>query len=697
MSNPSTAPQQQQQPQSSGAGATPRYFAVKPNPSSSASSSNKLKAPALFFDANDLDAFLTTQQHQGGNNNSHVETASFATMVDAVQYIASALPSHIDPAVAKAAALSLSSATTKKRSAAASAASSSKKKQKKPKPSAHHTAPPSGTAKYPFPPPEPILVAAGGAAQTTTNSNSTAAAAAAAAPLMNPHHNVNMNINPMAPHQHHPHHAGPGGAAVAYTNAVSGGSTTHNNSNMPPAMVLAHAADSVNQQQNNHNNNNPFHKTPLELESEQWELMFRRLDAHVQQYGPDSLDGSTGTGGISYLYDPKLCLWLRDQQRLYNLLEKGGTSSSSISNINGVLTYKRIQRLKNLGYDFDGKKNPPTFEERAQEWYGKYLILYIRLQCVFLLLHGPVQLMSIEILLDYFQEHKRDPPSSNPLNKWVGRIRTSYHQLMSGKPSTLTPERIHQLESYGFRFVTKLTNQKLNHKVKKWEERYEELKEHQRVHGDCLVPQTEPSGLGRWVQAQRAQYKKLSQGERSFLTDDKIAKLQAIGFVFSTKVDANAPPVSWDERYQQLVKYKELHPQQSVHVPLSYPGLGRWCHDQRKAARARQLPLARRERLQALGFDFDYKVQKNITKTKARPWKERFDQLVDYKNQHNGSTLVPKDTPELGQWVWKQRTDYRKLQRGEQSPLTAEKVQLLNSIGFVWQLSDEQKRASYFV
>ena len=372
MSNPSTAPQQQQQPQSSGAGATPRYFAVKP---SSSASSNKLKAPALFFDASDLDAFLTTQQHQGGNN---VETASFATMVDAVQYIASALPSHIDPAVARAAALSLStSATTKKRSAAASAASSSKKKPKKhTKPSAHHTAPPSGTAKYPFPPPEPIMVAAGGASQTTTNSNSTTAAAPA---LMNPHNNMNanMNINPMAPH--HPH-AGAGGAAVAYTNAVSGG-TTNNNSNMPPAMVLAHAADSVNQQQNNHNNN-PFHKTPLELESEQWELMFRRLDAHVQQYGPDSLDGSTGTGGISYLYDPKLCLWLRDQQRLYNLLEKGGTSIPT--NINGVLTYKRIQRLKNLGYDFDGKKNPPTFEERAQEWYGKYHTYLIYVTVCFL-------------------------------------------------------------------------------------------------------------------------------------------------------------------------------------------------------------------------------------------------------------------------------------------------------------------------
>ena len=68
----------------------------------------------------------------------------------------------------------------------------------------------------------------------------------------------------------------------------------------------------------------------------------------------------------------------------------------------------------------------------------------------------------------------------------------------------------------------------------------------------------------------------------------------------------------------------------------------------------------------------------------ASIWNERFEQMCEFKAQF-GHYLVPKQysaNPKLGLWVSKQRCDYKLYQEGKPSPMTAERIRELESVGF---------------
>ena len=69
-------------------------------------------------------------------------------------------------------------------------------------------------------------------------------------------------------------------------------------------------------------------------------------------------------------------------------------------------------------------------------------------------------------------------------------------------------------------------------KEKRWMQRYEELLQFQQKHGHCRVPHgfLENRKLSWWVMNQRAQYNLLKVGKRSWLTQDRVTLLDAIGF-----------------------------------------------------------------------------------------------------------------------------------------------------------------------
>eukprot|EP00591_Stephanopyxis_turris_P008366 CAMPEP_0195512354 /NCGR_PEP_ID=MMETSP0794_2-20130614/4341_1 /TAXON_ID=515487 /ORGANISM="Stephanopyxis turris, Strain CCMP 815" /LENGTH=106 /DNA_ID=CAMNT_0040640117 /DNA_START=22 /DNA_END=339 /DNA_ORIENTATION=+ len=71
----------------------------------------------------------------------------------------------------------------------------------------------------------------------------------------------------------------------------------------------------------------------------------------------------------------------------------------------------------------------------------------------------------------------------------------------------------------------------------KWETMYEKLVDYKIKHRNCVVPQqcnTDPelSKLGRWVGNQRASYKQYINGGNSYLTPQRISKLDELGFVW---------------------------------------------------------------------------------------------------------------------------------------------------------------------
>ena len=78
--------------------------------------------------------------------------------------------------------------------------------------------------------------------------------------------------------------------------------------------------------------------------------------------------------------------------------------------------------------------------------------------------------------------------------------------------------------------------------------------------------------LGTWVDRQRTQKKKFDKGEKSQLTQERIDKLDEVGFVWNTNDN------EWDEKFTLVVQYKDEH---EKFPPQSQGVLGTWVDHQR--------------------------------------------------------------------------------------------------------------------
>ena len=67
--------------------------------------------------------------------------------------------------------------------------------------------------------------------------------------------------------------------------------------------------------------------------------------------------------------------------------------------------------------------------------------------------------------------------------------------------------------------------------------------------------------------------------------------------------------------------------------------------------------------------------------------------MLLYKfRQKEGHCNVRADTPELGGWVARQRTNYLKIQKEGATDEQQYRINLLNSIGFKWKVVDRKAR-----
>jgi len=82
-----------------------------------------------------------------------------------------------------------------------------------------------------------------------------------------------------------------------------------------------------------------------------------------------------------------------------------------------------------------------------------------------------------------------------------------------------------------------------------------------------------------------------------------------------------------------------------------------------------------------------------------KPWIERFNDFIAYKEANGGDVLVPFDyppNPMLGQWVSRMRVQYKFFhQVGKQSRLNEHKISLLEQNGFLWDAHDGKWKNSY--
>ena len=142
----------------------------------------------------------------------------------------------------------------------------------------------------------------------------------------------------------------------------------------------------------------------------------------------------------------------------------------------------------------------------------------------------------------------------------------------------------------------------------KWGLMYRQLREYRIINGDCKVSRTANPKLGIWVKDQKAGYKGLKEGSgKKKISVEHAAKLDALGMEWGGKFPA---PVSWDERFDELEKYKKAMNRDPPVNANSPTPLGTWVSAQRKEFRRQKfgkdslLKLDQIEKLNSIGFNW---------------------------------------------------------------------------------------------
>jgi len=220
-----------------------------------------------------------------------------------------------------------------------------------------------------------------------------------------------------------------------------------------------------------------------------------------------------------------------------------------------------------------------------------------------------------------------------------------------------------------------------------WNRMFFELMLYRIKNGNVNVKSTEEEHyeLHQWIVQLRKNYKTREKNpSESTLTEEQISVLESIRFAFTTRGENH-----WHKNYDKLKEYKADHGHVLVPRQCEIPGLGDWVTSQRQQyqeyTKGKPTPLTkqRKELLDEIGFHF---------RIRNRPeWMTKHDELLIYKEE-NGHTRVPQHyTPNkaLGKWVAKQREQYKLYKKGKHSFLTPDRLEKLNTIGFVWSVRGE--------
>jgi hypothetical protein len=337
-----------------------------------------------------------------------------------------------------------------------------------------------------------------------------------------------------------------------------------------------------------------------------------------------------------YSANPQLGMWVANQRNNYRFYQEGKPSP---------MTMERIRELESVGFEW---------EPNDHSWNARFDQL-----CEYMEQFGDCMV-------------PRKYSANLKLGLWVSKQRSDYRLYQEGKPSSMTAERIRELQSIRFEWETARGY---------WSLRLRQMGEFKVEFGHCLVPLKYAANLklGSWVSNQRSNYRLYQEGKPSHMTMERIRELESAGFEWEPNDH------TWNARFDQLCEYMEQFG--DCLVPLKYstnPKLGMWVSTQRytyrlyKEGKPSPMTMERIRELQSLQFEFE---------PHDLAWNERFDQLCEYMEQfgHGFTPLKYSTNPKLGQWVASQRRNYRLHQEGKPSIMTAARIRELESVGFEWE------------
>jgi hypothetical protein len=216
----------------------------------------------------------------------------------------------------------------------------------------------------------------------------------------------------------------------------------------------------------------------------------------------------------------------------------------------------------------------------------------------------------------------------------------------------------------------------------KWEKMVAQLEHFYTRHGHSLVSSEQNPELARWCKTIRCNYRHqltgTTKGSQPMLSEEKLQVLAELKFVW------NVQTFQWNQRFREACSFRARHGH--FHVPLK-EDLGIWIHNQKCNYRAllqgkpSQLTPDRLAALTSIGFFDAFQSNTDV-------WNQRYRELREFYTAV-GHSNVPEDYAEnyqLGQWVMNQRLAYKTFVAGLQSPLTPERIALLEGLDFRWNL-----------
>ena len=135
-----------------------------------------------------------------------------------------------------------------------------------------------------------------------------------------------------------------------------------------------------------------------------------------------------------------------------------------------------------------------------------------------------------------------------------------------------------------------------------------------------------------------------------------------------------SPPVPWEERFEQLEAYHEVHGHTRVRQGEDIK-LAIWVGHQRQRYRRGKLEEDRRRKLASLGFVFDTGLQRPEGLVPAT-WEERFEQLRAYHAKHGHTRVSLSEDLKLFHWAVHQRKQH------ECGRLSEDQIGMLAAIDF---------------
>jgi Helicase associated domain len=237
------------------------------------------------------------------------------------------------------------------------------------------------------------------------------------------------------------------------------------------------------------------------------------------------------------------------------------------------------------------------------------------------------------------------------LNNWIVKQRQLF------KKNKLSQHKIDKLNSIGFAW---------DWCKSAWDKAFERLLIYKKKHGTVNVNQTtkRKNSLQNWVDRQRRDFRK------KIINQDRIDKLNSVGFNWSPKLSL------WNKNFENLLIFKKKYHHTDVSkTNKDFKLLAHWVSSQRHFFRKGILPQDKIDKLNSIDFIWD---------RKERTWDESFDELLSFKKKH-GHVNIPqkyKKDSALGSWISRQRMLFKA------NTLPQDKIDKLNSIGFIWKFKE---------